>query len=87
MAEGSRTKPCLFSPISGTITLDGKPATGAKLIRTVGKAHTQGQLVDTTTTDDHGEFEMPGVFERVWLAKILPMEFVAGQEILVEYKG
>ena len=87
MAEGSRTNPCLFSAISGTITLNGKPAAGAKLIRTTGKAHTHGQLVDDTTTNDQGQFEMPGVFERVLLAKFLPMEFVAAQEIVVEYDG
>lgn len=85
MAEGSRTKPCLFSPISGTITLNGKPAAGAKLTRTVDRAHVQGQLTDTTETNDKGEFEMPGVFDRALLAKILPMEFVAPQQIIVEY--
>ena len=87
MAEGSRTNPCLFSPISGTITLNGKPAAGAKLTRTAGKAHTQGELVDTAIADEQGQFEMPGVFERVLLAKFLPMEFVASQEIVVEYEG
>lgn len=87
MTEGSRAKPCLFSPISGTITLNGEPAAGAKLIRTSGKAHTQGELVDTVTTEEQGQFEMPGVFEHVLLAKFLPMEFVASQKIIVEYQG
>ncbi len=87
MTEGSRAKPCLFSPISGSITLNGEPAAGAKLIRTAGKAHTHGELVDTATTDEQGQFEMPGAFERVLLAKFLPMEFVASQKIIVEYQG
>ena len=73
MTEGSRAKPCLFSPISGTITLNGEPAAGAKLIRTAGKAHTRGEFVDTATTDQQGQFEMHGAFERVLLAKFLPM--------------
>lgn len=85
MAEGSRTNPCLSSPISVTITLNGKPAAGAKLTRTAGKAHTQGKLVDTAITDEQGRFEMPGAFERVLLAKFLPMEFVATQKIVVGY--
>ncbi|HEY7773608.1 MAG TPA: DUF6795 domain-containing protein [Marinagarivorans sp.] len=87
MADGSRTKPCLFSPISGTITFKGEPAAGAKLTRTAGKAHTHGRLVDTAITDNQGQFEMPGVFEKVLLAKFLPMEFVAAQEIVVEFEG
>lgn len=77
MTEGSRANPSLFSPITDIITLNGKPTTGAKLVRTVGKAYTQGELVDTAIADEQGQFAMPGVFERVLLAKFLPMEFVA----------
>lgn len=83
MSSESRIKPCLFSAISGTITLDGKPVANAKVKRLAGKAHSEGQKIDETFTDDNGKFEMPAVFDRVLLAKVLPMEFAVSQQIFV----
>ncbi len=80
-------KHCLFSGISGTITLDGKPVSDAKVKRVVGKAHTQGELKDETTTDKNGYFKMPPVFDRSVLSKVLPMEFAVPQRIVVLYEG
>ncbi len=76
-------KVCLFSKISGVITLNGKPAAGAKLVRT---ADRDGTKTDETVTDENGFFEFPAMFERT-ITKHLPMEFVASQEILVHYEG
>lgn len=72
-------KVCLFSGISGVITLDGKPVANARLVRTVNK---EKDKVDETTTDENGYFEMPPVFERT-ISKFLPMEFVVSQKITV----
>ncbi len=76
-------KLCIFSAISGVITLNGQPVAHARLIRTGEKERTHQ---DETTTDEKGYFEFPAMYERS-IAKYLPMEFVASQTIMVEYKG
>jgi hypothetical protein len=75
-------KVCLFSKISGVITLDGKPAANAKIIRTV---NLNKDKVDHTYTDENGHFEMPAVFQRT-VTKFLPQEFVATQELQAKHK-
>lgn len=72
-------KVCLFSGISGVITKDGKPVANARVVRT---ADRDGERKDETTTDDNGYFELPPMFERT-VTKLLPMEFVVAQEIVV----
>lgn len=74
-------KVCLFSKISGVIALDGLPAANAKVIRT---ANLNKDKVDYTYTDENGFFEMPAVFQRS-VKKFLPQEFVANQDIFVDY--
>lgn len=76
-------KVCLFSGISGVITLDGKPVANARLVRT---ADRDGAKTDETHTDSNGYFKMPAVFERT-VAKYLPQEFVVSQEIFVHYNN
>lgn len=76
-------KVCLFSKISGVITLDGLPAANAKVIRT---ANLNKDKVDITYTDENGFFEMPAVFQRT-VTKFLPQEFVTKQDIVVQYNG
>jgi hypothetical protein len=83
MAVGDLGKVCLFSGISGVITLDGKPVANARLVRT---ADRDGAMTDETTTDENGHFSMPPVFERT-ITKYLPQEFVASQEIYVYVDG
>ena len=80
-------KMCLFSGISGVITLDGQPVINARLKRIVRKAHSEGKKTDETTTDDKGYFSMPAVFDRSIVGKILPMEFSVPQQIYVYYQG
>nr|WP_230556835.1 DUF6795 domain-containing protein [Teredinibacter turnerae] len=78
---------CLFSSISGVITLKGVPAEGATIKRTVGKAHVRGDIQDETKTDKKGAFYLPAVFERNILSRVLPMEFAVSQKIIVIYEG
>jgi len=47
-------KVCLFSEMSGVIKMDGKPAVGARLVRTVNKALTTS---DETVTNEDGYFK------------------------------
>lgn len=77
----------LMSKISGTITLNGQPAAGAKLKRIVRKAYSRSELTDETTTDENGYFSMPAVTQRKLVQKIFPMEFVVPSEIYVTYQG
>lgn len=72
---------CLFSAISGTITLDGKPVVNAHLVRS-GKRGIK--KTDETFTNEQGYFEFPAMYERT-ITKYLPQEFVAAQKILVHY--
>jgi len=87
MAASHMGKDCLFSAISGTITLNGEPAAGAHVKRIAGKAHVEGEFTDETFTDSNGYFSMPAIWERNLLSRVFPMEFVVPQEIVVSYKG
>ena len=78
-------KMCLFSGISGVITLNGEPAVGAKVRRIVDKAHTHGKKNDETTTDANGYFKMSPIYDRSIIGKILPMEFAVYQEMFVTF--
>lgn len=81
MSLGDVGKVCLFSAISGVITLDGVPAANARLVRTGDR---DGAKTDETTTDENGYFEFPVMLERT-ITKLLPQEFVASQKIFVYY--
>jgi hypothetical protein len=76
-------KVCLFSQISGVITLNGKPVANAKITRTV---NLNKDKMDYAYTDENGHFEMPAVFQQT-LTTFLPQEFVAKQDIVVQYNG
>jgi len=75
-------KVCLFSGMSGVVKLDGKPVSGARLVRTVKK---DKKNADETVTDENGYFEFKPKFERT-ITKYLPMEFVVSQQIDVLYQ-
>lgn len=81
MSLGDVGRVCLFSAISGTITLDGQPVNNARLVRTGDR---DGAKVDETVTDENGYFEFPPMYERT-ITKFLPQEFVASQKIIVHY--
>ena len=81
MGLGDIGRVCLFSAISGTITLDGKPAANARLVRTGDR---DGAKTDETFTDENGYFAFPPMYERT-ITKFLPQEFVARQRIVVNY--
>lgn len=81
MTLGDVGKVCLFSAMSGTITLDGKPVANARLVRTGDR---DGPVVDETVTDKNGYFEFPAMYERT-ITKFLPQEFVASQKIVVSH--
>lgn len=87
MSRGNASNPCLFSAISGVITLKGEPVNGAKIRRVVTRPHKADEKVDFTATDAFGHFEMPSVFDSIFIAKFFPLEFSVAQLIFVEYNG
>ena len=74
---------CVFSPIEGTLTFHGKPAAGARIIRTVAWKDEQGET-DETVADENGRFSLP-VMNRS-LRQAFPSQFVAHQKIQVFYQ-
>ncbi|MFD1216827.1 MULTISPECIES: DUF4198 domain-containing protein [Microbulbifer] len=74
-------KVCTFSGISGVILFEGKPVSGARVIRTT---DFQKKKQDETVTDSEGRFELPPIFER-HIVNLLPQEFVVGQLINVSF--
>ena len=83
MSIADAGKVYLFSGMSGVITLDGEPAQNARITRTVDY---EKKETDQTTTNEKGEFAFAPVTKRT-VAKILPQEFVVGQELIVDYQG
>lgn len=83
MALGDVGRVCLFSPISGVITMNGQPVVNARLVRTGDR---NGPKVDEVASDQKGYFEFPAMYERT-ITKFLPQEFVASQTIIVYYQG
>ncbi len=75
---------CVFSAMEGTITFQGQPAVGAKIVRIVRWKDEKGES-DTTVTNDIGHFSLP-VMNRV-LRRLFPIEFSAHQSIFVHYQG
>ena len=47
--------------ISGRVTLDGKPAPGVKVSAFKDSRHSQGELVTSAKTDQHGQFQLTGL--------------------------
>lgn len=87
MPPGDRGNPCLFSGISGVLTLGGLPLKNVRIERVVDKSHSNGNNSDETYTNEDGYFEMPAIFERTLIGKIVPMEFAVHQQVFVYHQG
>ena len=77
-------KVCVFSTMEGTLTFQGKPAVGAKVVREI-EWYGNKEKPDTVVTDEAGRFAFP-VMNRV-LRRFSLREFVAFQDIFVHYQG
>lgn len=72
-------KACVFSQVKGQVTFEGKPVSGAKIVRI---AKWQKEETDETMTDSEGNFELPPMYHRS-VVKLLPAEFVTSQRLMV----
>ena len=79
-------KVCLYSEVSGVVTLHGKPVAGAEIIRKAWwpdeKLHT-----DNTTTDAQGAFHFAPMFAFSLLRQYIPMETVIEQTMFIRFQG
>ena len=79
-------KVCLYSEVSGVVTLHGKPVAGAEIIRKAWwpdeKLHT-----DNTTTDAQGAFHFAPMFAFSLLRKYMPIEPYVRQQMFIRYQG
>jgi len=83
MAFLNSLKACTFSEMQINLTADGKPAAGAKVIRSV---NWKEEIVDTFTADDSGQVKLPAMHQNS-ITQVMPVEFVSSQVIHVEYEG
>jgi hypothetical protein len=84
MFKSNEENVTISSPFEGHITLNGKPAVGAKVERTLIWKDDIGET-DSTTTDASGYFKLPAVNDTV---KISPIStFVISQDISVTYEN
>lgn len=79
-------KVCLYSEVSGVVTLNGKPVAGAEVIRKAWwpdeKLHT-----DTITTDAQGKFHFAPMYVFSLLSQYVPAEVVIEQQMLIRYQS
>ncbi|MCA0900318.1 MULTISPECIES: DUF4198 domain-containing protein [Microbulbifer] len=83
MSNLNPLKACTFSEMQISLFFDGKPATGAKITRTI---EWRKEHVDEFTADGNGQVTLPAEFENYYL-KFFPMEFVSAQFLTVQYEG
>lgn len=83
-AVSKNNKTCLFSAISGTITLNGKPVGNARIKRV------SDERVDESKTDENGYFTMPSIFANPifsFISRFIPGQFVSPQKLYVYVDG
>lgn len=81
MSSLNPLKACTFSEMEISLTLDGEPAGGATVIRTV---NWRNEKTDTFTADDAGQVVLPAMYESS-ITQVLPIEFVSAQTIVVRH--
>jgi hypothetical protein len=77
---------CVFSAISGTLTLNGEPVKNARVVRSGKLGHAKKSIVDEITTDENGYFSLPDMYQSASEAGGL-VKFVIFQTIQVTYQG
>jgi hypothetical protein len=84
MFSANEEEVVLFSPIEGKVTFEGKPAAGAKIIRSI-KWKDQKEEEDSVVSNERGEFEFA---IKTALRKSNSLsQFVVHQKIFVQFNG
>jgi hypothetical protein len=79
-------KNVLFSSVSGTVMLDGRPVAGAEVVQAIDKDG-PSPLKRTTRTAADGSFTFDEVTRSRGLGAILPSAFIASQELTIVHDG
>lgn len=58
-----KPKHCVFSAMSGTLTLNGEPVKNARLVRTGQLGHAESAVTDEFVTDEQGRFAFPDMYQ------------------------
>lgn len=74
---------CVFSEVSARLVLDGKPVSGAKVVR---KWNWHKERSDESITDVNGYVSFPAKYESS-ITRLLPAELVIGQQLSVLIDG
>lgn len=82
MSLSKSSEVCVFSAMKGIITYEGKPVSGAKIVRKVMWNDDVGES-EEKVTNNKGEFAFDSMNRA--LKQLLPSQFVATQEITVFY--
>lgn len=82
LLKGERV--CIASGFEGRLTFEGKPATGARIVRKFNWKDEKGET-EETIADQDGRFSFPSHWDV--LRRVLPVQFVAHQSIFVYYNG
>ncbi len=77
-------KACVASGFEGRVTFEGKPASGARIVRKFNWKDKKGET-EETIADKDGWFSFPAHWDV--LRHILPVQFVSHQSIFVYYSG
>lgn len=77
---------CIFSNMEGKLTLNGKPAAGAKLALKLYFYDEKLQPIEIVA-DEEGRFHFPSVWKKLGMKRFVPHEPHASQSIVVDYKG
>jgi hypothetical protein len=77
-------KVCIASGFEGRVTMEGKPAAGARIVRKFNWKDEKGET-EETVADEDGRFGFPSHWDV--LRRLLPLQFVVNQNIFVHYNG
>ena len=82
LLEGEKI--CIASGFEGRVTFEGKPASGARIVRKFNWKDEKGET-EETIADKDGRFSFPAHWDT--LRQVLPVQFVAYQDMFVHYQG
>lgn len=79
-------KNTLFSAVSGTVTDNGKPVAGARVVAAARIGGNEEHKLETVT-DASGSFKLGPIERGKGLLGLLPQEFAVGQKLLISHDG
>ncbi|MEO9529734.1 DUF6795 domain-containing protein [Roseibium sp.] len=77
----------LFSEVSGTVVLDGKPVEGARVVQITLWSKPGAVPENTVTTDKNGQFSFPEISRSAGFSNLVPGEITIVQKINIEFDG